>query len=252
MASISLGLSLAALLPLLASAVPAYAEFSDVLPSHQYYKAIMYVQSEGIVSGYSDGTYGPEKTINRAEFTKIMLGILARDPVESKWLISIPDCMQDLKQVWDSPIYGAFSDVDYMSWYGGYVCQARHHTIIHGDPGGTFRPSDNINMLEAAKILNDFYDLPLSDALKQTIETEGGKWYTYALNGLSWNNIFPLDVVKQMYAGNLDYRITRGEMAEMMYRITFRGSSFYGASSEMSSASKSSVSSRRSSSAQYQ
>jgi len=244
MKPIRFALSLAVVLPILVVTVPAHADFSDVPPSHEYYKAITYVEGQRIVNGYSDGTFRPDQTINRAEFTKIMMGILSRDPEVSKWLISIPDCLEDLKQVWTSPIYGAFSDVDYFSWYGGYVCQAQHHVIIHGDPGRTFRPADTINVVEAAKILNNFYDLPISEEVRQKIEKEGGYWYTYALNGLSWNNIFPPDTLGQISAGNLDYRITRGEIAEMLYRIKFGVSSFYGAtSSERSVSIKRSVSS---------
>ena len=50
------------------------ANFSDLDSSHENYTAISYVESEGIVDGYSDGTYQADRTINRAEFTKIIVG----------------------------------------------------------------------------------------------------------------------------------------------------------------------------------
>lgn len=35
--------------------------------------AVQYVKDQGIVQGYSDGTYRPKNAINRAEFTKIII-----------------------------------------------------------------------------------------------------------------------------------------------------------------------------------
>ncbi len=49
--------------------------FSDVPDDHPYIKAIEYLQNNDIVQGYEDGTFRPEQTINRAEFTKVLLEI---------------------------------------------------------------------------------------------------------------------------------------------------------------------------------
>ncbi|MEK7218689.1 MAG: thermonuclease family protein, partial [Patescibacteria group bacterium] len=49
-------------------------EFSDVASSHPYLQAIRWGKSSGVLSGYPDGTFQPEKTVNRAEFLKIVLG----------------------------------------------------------------------------------------------------------------------------------------------------------------------------------
>jgi hypothetical protein len=66
----------------------AYAFFSDVSSGHVNYDAIKYVQDNGIVSGYQDGTFKPDKTINRAEFTKII--VAARFPTAA-----IDSCIAD-------------------------------------------------------------------------------------------------------------------------------------------------------------
>ena len=52
----------------------ASAAFSDVSVSTQYADAIKYAETNGIVSGYPDGSFKPLSRINRAEFTKIIVG----------------------------------------------------------------------------------------------------------------------------------------------------------------------------------
>ncbi|MEK7563157.1 MAG: S-layer homology domain-containing protein, partial [Patescibacteria group bacterium] len=57
----------------------ALAAFSDVSSTHPNAEAIAYVKAEGIVSGYPDGTYRPNQTINRAEFVKFVTGTQFND-----------------------------------------------------------------------------------------------------------------------------------------------------------------------------
>lgn len=47
--------------------------FADVPDGHAHAAAIEYLQAHGIVSGYADGSFRPEATLNRAEFVKIAL-----------------------------------------------------------------------------------------------------------------------------------------------------------------------------------
>ena len=49
------------------------SSFSDLSSSHANYDAIEYVKSNNIVNGYEDGSFKPNDSINRAEFTKIVI-----------------------------------------------------------------------------------------------------------------------------------------------------------------------------------
>jgi hypothetical protein len=76
--------------------------FSDVPDSHKNAEAIDYIAEEEIISGFSDGTFQPEKQISRAAFTKIV--VLASTP-ESE----IQNCTQTYARPQMSIVF--FSDV---------------------------------------------------------------------------------------------------------------------------------------------
>lgn len=174
----------------------ALASFGDVSSNHPNADAIGYVQSQGIVSGYPDGTFKPDQPINRAEFTKI--------------LISSHYTMEEVYEGLKKENRPHMSDVEHASWYENYVHFARFQGIIEGYPDGTFRPAANINFVEAAKIISvvslGFSPVPLEPL-------EGQPWYRTFVEGLEQYNAIPTSIHA------LDQAITRGEMAEIIYRL---------------------------------
>ncbi len=175
-------------------ASPAAAAFPDVPASHAYREAIEYVQREGVVSGYPDGTYRPEQTINRAEFTKIVVGAAfdydpGRDPSDF-----------DIYALAGVP----FSDVEHGAWYIPYLREARQRAVIDGYPDGTFRPGQNVNFAEAAKIVVRSFGLAT---------TPGEPWYRPFVGKLAELQAIPTAIRR------FDAPLTRGEMAEIIWRI---------------------------------
>ncbi|MFH0770375.1 MAG: S-layer homology domain-containing protein [Candidatus Peregrinibacteria bacterium] len=172
----------------------ASAGFPDIPSNHENFDAISYVQKENIVSGYPDGTYRPDKEINRAEFTKILVG--SRFSQEQ-----IIRCMLDHQQ---EDVF--FPDVLRTTWYGPYVCIAKAENIVQGYPDGTFKPEGNINFAEAAKIVT-----------KTFFETQqdpgAGVWFASYVQELSNRKSIPLSIRK------FDSLVRRGEMAEIIYRL---------------------------------
>jgi hypothetical protein len=162
--------------------------FSDV-GGHPHLEAIGYLQERSIVSGYPDGTFRPDAPINRAEFTKIVMG--ARYP------------MSEITRFRDHP--KLFPDSDYYSWYTNYVHYAAYLGILSGFPDGTFRPNQQVNVAEAAKILANAYGLSAPE--------QQGPWYRPYLVALTSVNALPTDLRS---AGD---PLTRGQMAEMIYRL---------------------------------
>lgn len=159
------------------------AAFADVPVSHPYTDSINYVQSEGIVSGYPDGTYGPENTINRAEFIKIIVSATGKDSTQGS------SCFTDV--------------ID--EWFASFVCTAKNTGIIGGYPDGTFHPERPVSFVEAAKIISLAYDLnlpPVTDA-----------WFERFVSGMEQSRAIPVSIT------TLDAPLTRGEMAEMIARL---------------------------------
>lgn len=170
------------------------ADFPDVSDAHQYYTAINYVRSKGIVQGYPDGTYKPEQNINRAEFTKIIVGAaMGYNPDNDNAEYDIL-----------STVGLSFSDLGNPAWYNPYLRKAVQQEVINGYPDGTFKPAQNISFVEAAKIIVISFGYPINvDDI----------WYKPYVLKLEEFKSIPVSIE------SFTYNITRAEMAEMIYRL---------------------------------
>lgn len=105
--------------------------FSDV-PSGQWYTiAVSTLANAGAISGYSNGTFQPNKAISRAEFVTVLAGIYGVNT--SKGM--------------------PFSDVG-PGWCYDAVATAYANGWVSGYTDGTFRPNQTITRAEAVVILN--------------------------------------------------------------------------------------------------
>jgi hypothetical protein len=171
----------------------AQAVFTDVSHSTPYASSIEQLRIRGTVQGYADGTFRPGNHINRAEFTKIIVGI--DEPVDR--MLTCPT--EDLP----------FPDVPADAWYAPYLCVAWKHDWIRGYPDGTFGASKTINFAEAAKItLGGYFDNSYMEE-----HPPEGPWYQPYFEKLR-----ELDALPSSYRSPSQL-ITRGEMAEMIVRV---------------------------------
>lgn len=161
--------------------------YSDVDSSHLYSEAIDYITTQEIVQGYEDGTYKPDNPINRAEFTKIL--------IEAKYG-SNPTEFAD----------ACFTDFTIDRWFSSYVCYAKAEGIISGYPDGTFGPANNINLAEASKIIVNIFKI-------EKVEPVGTRWYSEYVETMLAEGYIPASF---QYISD---EVTRGEMAEMIWRI---------------------------------
>lgn len=176
--------------------------FSDVPASHSNAEAIAYVKAAGMVSGYPDGAYRPDQTINRAEFVKIlMLALFPTDRMNACFRTPFFDVTESTI---DNP--GA-------PWYIQYLCAASDEHLITGYPDYTFRPSNPINFAEAATILGKGFFLREEVQGRFQAPDTSAEWFKKYVTLLADKNAIPLSISR------FDQLITRGEMAEMIYRL---------------------------------
>ncbi len=150
------------------------------------------MQGQAIVQGYEDNTFRPDRSINRAEFTKIIVEAVYDDS-------EILSCLENTNSL--------LKDVERDAWFAKYVCVAAAKQIVQGYPDGTFRPSQDISFVEAAKIIAIAFGHN-TQAIK-----EGDQWFTQFVRYIEAQNSIPTSI------NALDKKITRGEMAEMIYRL---------------------------------
>jgi len=106
--------------------------FTDIA-GHWAETAIKEAVASGIVKGYADDTFKPNKTVTRAEFSVMLMGALKADG-EGATL--------------------AFKDnVQIAAWAKDAVAHAVKADIISGYPDGTFRPGANILRMEMVSMI---------------------------------------------------------------------------------------------------
>ncbi|TEB08362.1 Endo-1,4-beta-xylanase A precursor [Pelotomaculum schinkii] len=107
------------------------AGFSD-LQGHWAAGQINKWVEQGLVAGYEDGTFKPDRQITRAEFVALVNRSFAVEPAASGL---------------------RFADVQPGTWYYGEVAAAAAAGYISGYPDGSFGPGLSITRQEAAAIL---------------------------------------------------------------------------------------------------
>ncbi len=201
------------------------SRYSDAPFSRRDTAGISVLTDIGAVAGNPDGSFAPQRTLNRAEFLKIAL--LSAD-------IQMTDAT------------GCFPDTPASAWFSQYVCTAKNDGIVEGNPDGLFHPGRDVNYAEALKILVELFDLPISEPAPN----ERWAWYTGYVKAADNAGVSLPDGLD---AGTF---LTRGQMARLAaafvaqaegeleeYRAFEEGHSLSSSSSSRSASSASSVSS---------
>lgn len=186
-----LTLIVATLFVLVPSGQAAYV-FTDINPTGMHADAIEYLKTKEIVTGYKDGTFREDRTVNRAEFAKILAkSLFSQDDIDR--------CTREFSM--------DFTDVPRTAWFGPYACILTKNGFVEGYEDKTFRPSATLNIAEAAKIFVAAMKLPLDPA------NTGEEWFAPAIRALAQAKALPTDVRATGES------LTRGVMAEMLWRL---------------------------------
>jgi len=171
---------------LFSNPIPLYAaeSFHDV-KDHPYEEAIDALRGRGIVSGYSDGTFRPYDSINRAEMLKIILA--ARQEVVGSET-------------------GCFRDVN-TEWFAPFVCHAKAKNIVKGYADNRFNPAQPVKMVEGLKMALETFQQKID------VPAEGEEWFQPYTEFAHVNNLFS----KYSYIPGRDMQ--RGEMAFLVHSL---------------------------------
>lgn len=136
--------------------VPKTSQFSDVKTGDWFFDYVMQAKAAGYIEGYSDGTFQPNRCVNRAEAMKIAVNVLVgKGSLDS----SGGPVMYDDKIV---------SDIAISDWFGPYARKlfkdrliGTNHTRFSGSIAGTntinFFPSGDMTRKEVAEMMYRIY-----------------------------------------------------------------------------------------------
>lgn len=155
---------------------PTSNHYSDV-GSSWYTNAVSAMSGLGIVQGYTDGTFRPNRKITREEFIKMAVGFDNLDPNAT----------------------ASFSDVDFNGWSGPYIATAASKGWITGYGGNILRPKESITRAEAVTIINRMLGRIPNEAIKSYTDVKS----FYDLYPSHWTYINVMEAaVAHQYTSN--------------------------------------------------
>lgn len=174
----------------------AQAAFPDVPNDHPNKTAIEFLQDRGIISGAADGNFYPGRFVNRAEFLKMAL-------------LSSPAAN-------DKQASLNFSDVNDGDWFYEFVARALNSGIIRGYTDGSFKPAQNVNKVEALKMLLVSHQVQTQrPSSRPYLDVEVDAWFSEFVSYVKDKNL--IGVLGDNFSPGED--MTRADLAEIIYRL---------------------------------
>lgn len=166
--------------------------FTDVNASHENNLAISWLKNNAVIAGYDDGSFKPGASINRAELMKILVEGMGVTPSVNNYKNCFPDVKDD--------------------WYAKYVCYAKSEGWVEGYPDGNFKPAQNVNDVEALKMILESQDISVPAGFSTV--------YYQGLPNTEWFYQYILAAEKLNIGGpyELGVAMNRGEVAEVIFR----------------------------------
>ncbi|MEL7649472.1 MAG: S-layer homology domain-containing protein [Sedimentibacter sp.] len=201
-----------------AAVTTSTSSFSDI-DGHWAKNWITSAVKLGFVSGYEDGTFKPDRTITRAEFSKLLNSALH---IENKSDIG-------------------FSDVKSSDWFYNEIQKSVASGFFSGYENNTFRPNNPIKREEVAKVvasamttgdidgegatlLKDYSTI--QDWAKSSVNAVYNKGY---ILGYPTGVYMPSKALTRAEAVKIIYEIVENENIERGFNITNYNESYYGA-----------------------
>jgi hypothetical protein len=185
--------------PVKPTTIKKVIRFKDVPTGYWAKDAIEHLVSLGIISGYPDGTFKPEKTLSRAELCTLLIKA-RRTSVKT-------------------PRTAVFSDLPPTHWAAPYIKAASDQKLVGGYPDGTFLPNKPLTRAEAIKIIAVFDGLKTVKATQKPFpDVDTTHWAAPFISAAKTGGLL-------QYLRGKDFEpnreLTRAEAAEILYRTNF-------------------------------
>ena len=167
--------------------------FKDVSPNYTFYNEVLYLSSEEIIYGFSDGTFKPNDTVTRAQ-AAIMIGRA----------LDLNGNQRDT----------TFRDVTSNVTGSGYIAAAVEKGIISGFSDGTYRPYQPVSRGQMAIFLNRAFTLSIGQTNSFSDVSSNMAAYQSILNVAA-------DGIASGYSDGTyrpDLAVTRGQFSAFMAR----------------------------------
>ncbi|HUM27122.1 MAG TPA: S-layer homology domain-containing protein [Anaerolineales bacterium] len=199
------------------------ADFTDTA-GHEYEVYIRYLADLGLISGFADGTFGPDNNLTRAE---------------ASTLFEIANGYDATTLPTSAPAGCDFTDVAASDWFAGWVWQACADGFMNGVGGGLFDPNNLLTRGQVVTIFNNIYEMGggtgdyLDFANGNVLSQDWTTWENPYLREAAWTDVsvgayYAIPVLRAYGIGvadgtsattfSPDQAATRGEFAKMLYR----------------------------------
>ncbi len=212
-------------LPITPAELADCTTFTDNLGANETY--IRYLADLGLISGFIDGSFGPDNTLTRAE---------------AATLIEVSNGVSDTDPGFGTPpVAGSacdFSDVSASDWFAGWVWRACDDGHMNGVGGGLFDPNNLLTRGQIVTIMNNVGLAGSSGGYLNTANVINSVWFfPFPFRTAAWTDVsvgaFYAEPVVRAYGSGVadgtsdttfspDQPVTRGEFAKMLYRALSR------------------------------
>lgn len=143
--------------------------YTDVPSDAWYYASVKYVSSNGIMNGYADGTFGPQRKLSRAHLAQLLYNLEGR-----------PDTA-----------HARYTDIESGAWYETAISWATEAGILTGYADGSVRPNALITRQQLAAMLYRYAQYKGRDLTHQadlSSYRDADQIAPYALEAMQWAN----------------------------------------------------------------
>lgn len=177
--------------------------FSDVHGSDWFYQDVKRAATMGLFTGYTDGSFQPNATMNRAMFAQVLYRIAGQPDSDA----SLP-----------------FTDVPKNAWYYDAVRWAYGKGIVNGTGANRFAPNDTITREQMATMLYKYCKLATNADVTTTASLSGyadsSAVSGFAVEPMQW--AVSAGLINGTSATTLSpkYNATRAQAATILVRLT--------------------------------